>query len=265
MSHPQEPSDDDAGGDAMNGPQPTGKSGLVSLAIRLLVLAGIVAGIAGLIYSFGGSLTLESLAAREVQLRELYKAHPVVTLTIAFLLYVAVTGLSIPGSVPLSLSYGWLFGFGPAVVLVSFASTTGASVSFLMSRYLIGGWAQSRFGERLAAFNRAMEKEGAWYLFTLRLVPAVPFFVINVVMGLTKIRLTTFWWVSQLGMLPATCIFIWAGASAPSLESIRQKGAGGVLSLNVVLALVALGLFPLAARWAIRLWRPKEGARDDRQ
>ena len=100
---------------------------------------------------------------------------------------------------------------------------------------------------------------------TLRLVPAVPFFVINVVMGLTKIRLTTFWWVSQLGMLPATCIFIWAGASAPSLESIRQKGAGGVLSLNVVLALVALGLFPLAARWAIRLWRPKEGARDDRQ
>ena len=116
----------------MNGPQPTGKSGLVSLAIRLLVLAGIVAGIAGLIYSFGGSLTLESLAAREVQLRELYKAHPVVTLTIAFLLYVAVTGLSIPGSVPLSLSYGWLFGFGPAVVLVSFASTTGASIAFAM-------------------------------------------------------------------------------------------------------------------------------------
>ena len=236
----------------MNGRPPAGKPWLRSIATRLLVLPVIVAGIAGLIYGLGGSLTLESLAAREVQLRDFFQAHPVVTLAVAFLLYAAVTGLSIPGAVPLSLSYGWLFGFGTAVVLVSFASTSGASIAFLMSRYLIGGWVQSRFGKRLAAFNRAIEKEGAFYLFTLRLVPAVPFFVINVVMGLTKIRLTTFWWVSQLGMLPATCIFVWAGASAPSLESIRQRGAGGVLSLNVVLALAALGLFPLAVRWTLK-------------
>lgn len=264
MSHPQDSSDDPVDRDA-NGRPPAGKPWLGSMAMRLLVLLVIVAGIAGLIYGFRGSLTLESLAAQEAQLREFYEAHPVATLAVAFLLYAAVTGLSIPGAVPLSLSYGWLFGFGTAVVLVSFASTTGASIAFLMSRYLIGGWVQSRFGERLEKFNRAIEKEGAFYLFTLRLVPAVPFFVINVVMGLTKIRLTTFWWVSQLGMLPATCIFVWAGASAPSLESIRQKGAGGVLSLNVVLALAALGLFPLAARWALKLWRRKEAARDDRQ
>ncbi|MCE9527893.1 MAG: VTT domain-containing protein [Planctomycetales bacterium] len=228
-----------------------------SLGLRLAGLALIATVIAGLIYGFGGSLTLESLAAREAQLREFYQTHPIITLAAAFLLYAAVTGLSIPGAVPLSLSFGWPFGFGTGMVLVSFASTTGASIAFLMSRHLIGSWVQARFGERLAAFNRAIEKEGAFYLFTLRLVPAVPFFVINVVMGLTKIRLTTFWWVSQLGMLPATCIFIWAGASAPSLKVIQEKGVGSVLSLNVILALAALGLFPLAARWTMKLLRRK--------
>jgi uncharacterized membrane protein YdjX (TVP38/TMEM64 family) len=232
-----------------------GSTSRISPAMRIGLFLAIIAVIAGAGYFFRDSLTLKSLAAREVQLRDFHAAHPAVTLAIALLLYVAVTGLSIPGAVPLSLSYGWLFGFGTAVVLVSCASTTGACIAFLMSRYLIGGWVQSRFGERLEGFDRAMEKDGAYYLFTLRLVPAVPFFVINVVMGLTKIRLTTFWWVSQLGMLPATCILVWAGASAPSLESIRQKGAGSVLSWNVVLALVALGIFPLAARWGIKLLR----------
>ena len=237
--------------------EPATKSS-AGLAIRIGLVLAIVVAIASVGYLFRDSLTLESLAARETQLRDFYFAHPALTLAAAFLIYVAVTGLSIPGSVPLSLAYGWLFGFWTAVVLVSFASTTGASVAFLMSRYLIGGWVQSRFGERLETFNRAMEKEEAFYLFTLRLVPQVPFFVINVVMGLTKIRLTTFWWVSQLGMLPATCIFVSAGASVRSLTSIQEKGVGSILSLNVVLALAALGLFPLAARWAVKLLRRKK-------
>ena len=233
--------------------------------MRIGGLALVTAIIVGLMYLFGGSLTLESLAAREAQLREIYRAHPVFTITAAFLLYAAVTGLSIPGSVPLSLSYGWLFGFATGVVLVSFASTTGASIAFLLSRYLIGNWVQGRFGERLALFNRAIESEGQFYLFTLRLVPAVPFFVINVVMGLTKIRLTTFWWVSQLGMLPATCIFIWAGASAPSLKDIQERGVGSILSLNVVLALAALGIFPMAVRWLLTRLRRREIGRKDGQ
>jgi uncharacterized membrane protein YdjX (TVP38/TMEM64 family) len=240
----------------MNEPQLTGRSRISSLTIRLGGLALVAAGIASLIYAFGDSLTLESLAARETELRAFYQAHPVITLAAAFLLYASVTGLSIPGAVPLSLSFGWLFGFWNGVVLVSFASTTGASIAFLLSRYLLGSWVQARFGERLTVFNRAIEKEGAFYLFTLRLVPAVPFFVINVVMGLTKIRLTTFWWVSQLGMLPATCIFIWAGASAPNLKDIQERGVGSVLSLNVALALAALGIFPLAARWMLTKLKP---------
>ena len=246
----------------MNGSQPTGKSWIGSLAIRLVVLAALLTTVVGLSYIFGGSLTLESLAAREIQLREFNAARPVLMLAAAFLLYATVTGLSIPGSVPLSLSYGWLFGFWTAVVLVSFASTTGASIAFLLSRYLIGGWVQHRFADRLAGVNQAMEKEGAFYLFTLRLIAQVPFFVINVVMGLTKIRLGTFWWVSQLGMLPATCIFVWAGSSLKSLAEIQAQGAKGVLSLNTVLALAALGFFPLAARWVLKLSRPKPASAD---
>lgn len=245
----------------MNEPRTAEKKWTRSWSVRLGGLALLVAVVGGLIYALGGSLTLESLAAREVELREFYRAHPALTLAVAFLLYAAVTGLSIPGAVPLSLAFGWLFGFWTGVVLVSFASTTGASVAFLLSRYLIGSWVQSRFEERLAAFNRAMEKEGPFYLFTLRLVPAVPFFVINVVMGLTKIRLTTFWWVSQIGMLPGTCVFLWAGANTPSLKVIQEKGAGSVLSLDVILALAALGLFPLAARWILKqMVRKKETA-----
>lgn len=260
MSHSKEAIDEAAGLQPATSVHAgkSAKTGGAGPALRIGLLLAVTATICIGGYFFRESLTLESLATRETQLREFFTAHPVVTLGAAFLLYVTVTGLSIPGSVPLSLSYGWLFGFWTGVVLVTFASTTGASVAFLMSRYLIGGWVQSRFGERLAAFNRAMEREGAFYLFTLRLVPAVPFFAINVMMGLTKIRLTTFWWVSQIGMLPATCIFVWAGASAPSFAAIQEKGVKNVLGLNVVLALAALGLFPLAARWVIKLLRRKE-------
>ena len=155
----------------------------------------------------------------------------------------------------MSVAYGWLFGFVPAVILVSFASTTGATTAFLLSRYLVGGWIQSKFGQRLVAFNQAMEREGAFYLFTLRLIPQVPFFVLNAVMGLTKIRTRTFWWVSQLGMLPGTCIIVYAGASAPSLTEISHNGVRSIISLNVILALTALGVFPIAAKWAITAWQ----------
>jgi uncharacterized membrane protein YdjX (TVP38/TMEM64 family) len=108
----------------------------------------------------------------------------------------------------MTLLYGWFFKFVAALLVVSFASTTGTTLAFLLSRYLLRDAIQQKFGERLAGFNGALEREGAFYLFTLRLIPAVPFFVINVVMGLTPIRVWTFWWVSQLGMLPGTCVFV---------------------------------------------------------
>lgn len=217
-------------------------------------LLGLVILVAVLVasYQFRGELSLTSLAAREVQLRAWQTAHPVLAIAIAFVLYVLVTGLSLPGAAAMSILYGWLFGFGSAVVLVSFASTTGATLAFLLGRYLLGDWIQNRFAAQLTQFNANLDREGAWYLLTLRLIPAVPFFVINLVMGLTRMRVFTFWWVSQAGMFPATCIFVWAGSTVPTLHELAQQGLGSVLRPQLFAALAALGLLPLALRGAMR-------------
>jgi uncharacterized membrane protein YdjX (TVP38/TMEM64 family) len=131
---------------------------------------------------------------------------------------------------------------------VSFASTTGATVAFLVSRYLLRDAVQARFGGRLEKFNEALRREGAFYLFTLRLIPAAPFFAINLVMALTPIRVRTFWWVSQLGMLPGTFVFVNGGAALPDLQTIIDERGAGILSVHLVLSFVALGLFPIAAK-----------------
>jgi uncharacterized membrane protein YdjX (TVP38/TMEM64 family) len=223
------------------------------VALGLILLACIVAGYV----LFRDQLSLASLAAREEQLRAWHANNPALALGIAFVLYVVVTGLSLPGATAMSLLYGWLFGFGQGVILVSFSSTSGATLAFLLSRYLLGDWIQRRHGDRLGQFNANLEREGPWYLLTLRLIPAVPFFVINVVMGLTKMRPLTFWWVSQLGMLPATCIYVWAGSSVPTLAELAEQGPGSVLRPHFLAALTALGLFPLVLRAILHWARPK--------
>ena len=220
--------------------------------VRLAALAALIALAAFLAWRFGDKDVLLKLAAAEEQLRAWYREHPALTLAAALLLYVAVTGLSIPGALPLSLTYGWLFGFLPGAILVSFASTLGATLAFLLSRYLVGNFVQSRFGERLAWFNAQVEREGAWFLFTLRLVPLVPFWLVNLLAALTKLRVTTFWWVSQLGMLPGTLVFLWAGSSAPSVSEIAEKGVWSLVDWKIFVALALLGLFPLAARLVAR-------------
>lgn len=227
---------------------------------RLLLAALLVAAILIFTWLFGDREILLTLADWEQEIRSFYREHPLATLLAAFLLYALVTGLSIPGALPLSLAYGWLLGFVPAVIVVSFASTSGATMAFLLSRYLIGQWVQSRFGRRLAWFNAAVEREGALFLFTLRLLPPVPFWLVNLLAGLTKIRVTTFWWVSQLGMLPGTLVFLWAGASAPPLAEVAEKGMGRLVDWRIFLALALLGLFPLAVRLALSRFRPSTAA-----
>jgi uncharacterized membrane protein YdjX (TVP38/TMEM64 family) len=138
---------------------------------------------------------------------------------------------------------------------VSFASTLGATLAFLLSRYLLRDTVQAQFGERLAKFNAMLEREGAFYLFTLRLIPAVPFFAINVVMGLTPIRATTFWWVSQLGMLPASAVYVYAGDQVPTLAELAKRGVGSVLNARTIIALALLGVFPLVVKKAMGYWR----------
>jgi len=188
------------------------KIGLALLGVALLT--GLV-----LAYFF---LSIDFLASQETKLRQGYAEAPALVLAAAFLIYVIATGLSLPGAAIMTLVIGWFFGFWRAFILVSFASTAGATLAFLLSRYFLRDSIQNRFGEHLKKFNEALDREGAFYLFTLRLIPAVPFFVINVVMGLTKIRTATYWWVSQVGMLAGTCVYVYAGTTIPSLSQIAD-------------------------------------------
>ena len=224
--------------------------------IKLLVLGGAVGVVVAAFVAFRGELTLDRLATHEAALREYQRENPVSVYLGAFLLYVLVTGVSLPGAVPLSLAYGWYFGFVRAVVLVSFASTAGATLAFLFSRYLLRDAIQGRFGPRLEAFNRALDREGAFYLFTLRLIPIVPFFVINVVMGLTKIPTRTFWWVSQVGMLAGTMVYVYAGASIPTLAELADASPASILTPKLFIAFALLGLFPLVVKKIVGRLRP---------
>jgi uncharacterized membrane protein YdjX (TVP38/TMEM64 family) len=229
-------------------------------ALKPAVFVAVIGAIVAIWYFFGESLSLKHLAAREAELVAQGRAHPAGVVGAAFAIYVAATALSLPAAAVLSLVIAWGFhhlfgdvwGYVIAVVVVSFASTTGSTIAFLLSRYLFREAVTRRFGERLVGFNAALAREGALYLFTLRLIVAVPFFVINVVMGPTPIRVRTFWWVSQLGMLPGTCVYVYAGWSVPSLSQLAERGTSGVFTPNLVIAFALLGVFPLLVKRLIR-------------
>lgn len=232
------------------------------LGKKLAVLA-LVAGLVIVAYTqLGDALTPANLARQESQLRAFQEQHPLLVYGMAFLVYVVVTGLSLPGAAVLTLVYGWYFGLVRGVIVVSFASTCGATLAFLLSRFLFRDAIQRRFGDRIEKFDQALEREGPFFLFTLRLIPAVPFFVINAVMGLTPIRTRTFWWVSQLGMLAGTTVYVYAGSSVPSLQTLADNGIGAVFTprqlTQIVIAFALLGLFPLAIRWLMKLFSRQE-------
>jgi uncharacterized membrane protein YdjX (TVP38/TMEM64 family) len=232
------------------------------LWLRLCVAAAAAVLVVAFWVMFREQLTLSNLAMHEARLRELRDESPLILAAAAFALYVFVAACSIPLATVLSLAIGWYFGLWRGLLMVSFASTTGATISFLVSRYLFRDAVQRKFGDRLERFHAALEREGALYLFALRLTPAVPFFVINVVMGLTRLPVRTFWWVSQLGMLPATCIFLYTGASLPDLHTLSEQGATGIVSPQLIAALMALGFFPLVAKRVMDGLRRRWGGGD---
>ncbi|MEM6690562.1 MAG: TVP38/TMEM64 family protein [Planctomycetota bacterium] len=232
------------------------------LAKKLFVLVPVVIAFVIAYTQFGEYLSIESLAKQESQLREFQKDNPLLVYGLAFLIYVTVTGLSLPGAAVLTLVYGWYFGFTRGLLLVSFASTAGATLAFLLSRFLLRDSIQNRFGERLESFNSSLEREGPFFLFTLRLIPAVPFFVINAVMGLTPIRASTFWWVSQLGMLPGTMVYVYAGSRVPNLQTLADDGINAVFTprqlIQILIAFALLGLFPLVVRYTLKFFAPSK-------
>ena len=175
----------------------------------------------------------------------LYRDDPVLTAVTFFIVYVAVTGLSLPGAAVLTVVAGAIFGLLPGLILVSFASTLGATLAFLFSRTLLRDWVEKKFANYLTTINRGVNKDGAFYLATLRLIPAIPFFVINLVMGLTAMRVWTFSWVSQLGMLPGTAVYVNAGAQLGLVDELSLQG---ILTPPLILSFVLLGVFPWLAR-----------------
>jgi pyruvate/2-oxoglutarate dehydrogenase complex dihydrolipoamide dehydrogenase (E3) component/uncharacterized membrane protein YdjX (TVP38/TMEM64 family) len=209
--------------------------------VLLLALLGLV--VAFFALDLGRFFSLAYIKSAQADFAALYAARPVVVAGGFFLAYVAVAALSLPGAAILTLLAGAIFGLGMGTLLVSFASSIGATLAMLAARYLLRDSIKARFGARLADIDKGVEREGAFYLFTLRLVPLFPFFVINLLMGLTKMKAATFYWVSQLGMLAGTLVYVNAGTQLARIDSLK-----GILSPGLLLSFVLLGVFPLIAK-----------------
>ncbi|QHE75448.1 FAD-dependent oxidoreductase [Hydrogenophaga sp. PBL-H3] len=216
---------------------------------KILLLAVVLLGVAAFFFfDLGRFLSLDYLKQSQANFEALFAAEPLKVSLAYFALYVAATALSFPGATIITLAGGAIFGLWWGTLLVSFASSLGATLAFLVSRFVLRDSIEVRFGNRLAEINRGIEKDGAFYLFTLRLIPVVPFFVINLVMGLTQMKALTFYAVSQIGMLAGTLVYVNAGTQLARIDSLQ-----GILSPALLGSFVLLGLFPLIAKWVVGL------------
>ena len=226
--------------------------GMVKKVIIISVILALV-----LLFKFfglGDYLTLDFLKQKQDALLTMYEARPLLILSLYCITYIVVTAISLPGAAVMTLAGGGLFGLMTGTVAVSFSSTIGATLACIVARYLLRDWVQKKFGDKLVKINQGMAKEGGFYLFSLRLVPLFPFFVINLVMGLTSIRLVTYYWVSQLGMLPATIVYVNAGKELAKIDSLA-----GILSPSLIISFALLGLLPILTKKLLTLFAAKKG------
>lgn len=219
---------------------------------KKLLAIGLVALVIGLFFWFdlGRFLSLESLRASQQDIAGFVADNKLLAIGGFFALYVLVTALSIPGAAIMTLAAGAVFGLVTGTILVSFASSLGATLAFLLSRFLLRDYVEQKFAGTSEKINSGIENEGAYYLFTLRLVPLFPFFVVNVVMGVTRLKALTFYWVSQIGMLAGTVVYVNAGTQLGRLEDTAD-----ILSPGLIGSFVLLGLFPLLAKKSVELIR----------
>jgi pyruvate/2-oxoglutarate dehydrogenase complex dihydrolipoamide dehydrogenase (E3) component/uncharacterized membrane protein YdjX (TVP38/TMEM64 family) len=219
----------------------------------LILLAVMAAAIAFFVFDLGRFFSLTYIKLSQQTFSELYSARPIFITAVFFVIYVAITALSLPGAAIMTLAAGASFGLLWGTVVVSFASTLGATCAMLISRYVLRDSIEKRFGAKLADVNKGVEKEGAFYLFTLRLLPLIPFFVLNVLMGLTKMKTLTFFWVSQLGMLAGTVAYVNAGTEIAKIDSLRS-----ILSPGLIGSFVLLGLFPLLMKKVLDIFKKRK-------
>jgi len=221
---------------------------------KILILVAFAVAIASFFYfDLGSQLTLANLKAQQQAFDAQYQAAPLLVIGIFFLIYVAATAASVPGALILTLAAGALFGVVAGTIIVSFASSIGATIAFLSSRYLFRDTIKARFGDRLKAIDKGVEKDGPFYLLTLRLVPIFPFFLINLLMGLTAIKARTFYIVSQIGMLLGTLVYVNAGTQLANIEEVSDIGSPGLL-----LSFAALGITPWMGKWIVGLMKRRK-------
>lgn len=206
------------------------------------------------VFDLGQYLTLSYIKESQAKFEALYAEHPAMVIASYMILYILATSFSLPGAAVLTLAGGALFGLLTGTVIVSFASTIGATIACFLSRFLLRDWIQGKFADRIQKVNEGIAKEGAFYLFTLRLLPVFPFWMINILMGLTTMPLFRFYWVSQLGMLPGTLVYVNAGKELAQIDS-----SGGILSPGLILSFVLIGIFPLTVKKLIGWYRTKKG------
>jgi uncharacterized membrane protein YdjX (TVP38/TMEM64 family) len=221
------------------------------IALAAIIVLAVIAFFA---FDLDRFMSLAYLKESRAMFQDLYARYTVPVIGIFFLVYVVVVALSLPGAAVMTLAAGALFGFWAGLVLVSFASSVGATLACFVARYLFRDWAQAKLGGWIERINRGIRREGAFYLFTMRLIPAIPFFAINLGMALTKMSLFTFYWVSQVGMLPGTAVYINAGKQLGEISSL-----GDVLSADLIVSFVILGVFPLAVKKILNFIRAKTG------
>lgn len=207
---------------------------------------------AALYFDLGKYLTLSHIKESRQHYLALYAEKGPLVIAAYMTIYILVTALSLPGAAVMTLAGGALFGLWKGTLVVSFASSIGATIACFVSRFLLRDWVQSRFSDRIRRINEGVAREGTFYLFSLRLIPVFPFWLINIAMGLTPMRLATFYWVSQLGMLPATVVYVNAGKELAEIESARD-----ILSLQLLGAFALLGLFPLFMKKAANWYRKR--------
>jgi pyruvate/2-oxoglutarate dehydrogenase complex dihydrolipoamide dehydrogenase (E3) component/uncharacterized membrane protein YdjX (TVP38/TMEM64 family) len=222
--------------------------------MRTVVLFFMVAALAAFfIFDLNQYLNLESLKSNQAWLEAWYQDRPIQLAAYFGLAYVLITAVSLPGAAILTLAAGAIFQLGVGTLLVSFASSIGATLAFLVSRFLLRDFVQNRFKARARTINEGIEKEGAFYLLTLRLVPLFPFFLVNLVMGLTSIRVFTFYIISQIGMLPGTLVYVNAGTELSKIDSLN-----GILSPGIILSMVLLGVFPIMAKSTLKFLKSRK-------
>ena len=226
-------------------------------ALKKILIIVVIAGLIALfkIFNLGEYLTLSYIKESQEKFQILYGDNRAAVIAIYMIIYILVTSLSLPGAAVMTIAAGALFGLIVGTIAVSFASTIGATLACFVSRFILRDWIQARFGDKLKTVNDGVEREGSLYLFTLRLIPVFPFWLINLVMGLTKMPLKKFYWVSQVGMLAGTIVYVNAGKEIAKIESLS-----GILSPGLILSFVLLGLFPLLAKKSIEFYKSRKGA-----